>query len=380
MADSLIKAPGGFIPDPEKKDSVLINGVWVFNSVLTPSPYFTCEGLNVSFKSNGITFKAIFEDGGDNYNYILYCIATIEEHTGYADSLVVYDGSGWLLSDSFRTIDFGATEQEVPPQFYDWLVFNATQQVPGVPHNIVITESGTTTLATAGKYCDRNIDINTDKVYEAGQQSEYDRFWDSMVPRSEIGYSPYLFAGYGWKNSCFKPNKNLVFTSSASGVFRQSGIKNLKECLEQCGVTLDTSRATILSYAFAYGLLEYLPKISVVSAGNNLEYMCGETDTSNQLIWIDEVEVAETNTFNGSFNYCKKLEHAIFTGTIATNGLNLQWSTLLDKESLLSIINCLKDFGDQDGAVRSATLGPENLAKLTDAEKVIATQKGWTLV
>ena len=45
---------------------------------------------------------------------------------------------------------------------------------------------------------------------------------------------------------------------------------------------------------------------------------------------------------------------------------------------ILSILNCLKDYKDS-GTTYTVTLGATNLAKLTDAEKAIATQKGWTL-
>ena len=222
---------------------------------------------------------------------------------------------------------------------------------------------------------------NMPKVYEAGQSAEYNSFWDSFISKSSIGYAVYFFAGPGWNDKTFRPNKDLVFTNACTGLMRATNIGNLKKCLEDCGVNFDTSEATNLSYAFAYGAFKYLPKISVASAGNKTEYLCGETDTSNRLIWIDEVEVAETSTFVSSFNYCKQLEHAIFTGTLASNGLDLHWSTKLDKESLLSIINILQDRVSLGlSGTRTVTLGSENLAKITDAEKAIATQKGWTLV
>ena len=40
----------------------------------------------------------------------------------------------------------------------------------------------------------------------------------------------------------------------------------------------------------------------------------------------------------------------------------------------MSIINALKS-----GVTQTLTLGTDNLAKLTDTEKAIATEKGWTL-
>ena len=175
MSENQTRAPDEFIPDPSPNPAPeRISGVWVFNKNLVPSPDFTCEGLNVSFKSNGMNFEAFWEDGGFNYNYILYYLSTVEEHTGSQDSLVVYDGhSGWLLSDSFRTVDFGETEQEVPTDFYHWLTANAVQKTGIANIQIPITENGATTLATAGKYCDRNIDVQVEiPTFEAELEAE----------------------------------------------------------------------------------------------------------------------------------------------------------------------------------------------------------------
>jgi hypothetical protein len=44
----------------------------------------------------------------------------------------------------------------------------------------------------------------------------------------------------------------------------------------------------------------------------------------------------------------------------------------------MNVINILKDYSGS-GTTYTLTLGSTNLAKLTDAEKAIATEKGWTL-
>ena len=221
---------------------------------------------------------------------------------------------------------------------------------------------------------------NMPKVFEAGKDAEYKTFWNTFLSKNDVmGYAPYLFAGSGWKDSNFKPNKNLKFVNSVAGLFRQCEIRDLTQCLESCGVTLDLSTATNLDYAFAYNIMRYIPKVSVISAKTNLNYIFAGDSSGSKIIIIDELEVAETNTFKNSFNYCNNLEHVIFTGTLATSGLDLHWSTKLDRESLLSIIGVLQD-KTSVGGTWTVTLGSENLAKLTDAEKAIATQKGWTLV
>ena len=48
----------------------------------------------------------------------------------------------------------------------------------------------------------------------------------------------------------------------------------------------------------------------------------------------------------------------------------------LTKESLLNVFN---EAADVTASPKTLTLGADNLAKLTDDEKAIATNKGWTL-
>ena len=56
--------------------------------------------------------------------------------------------------------------------------------------------------------------------------------------------------------------------------------------------------------------------------------------------------------------------------------LDLSQCTTLTKESLLNVIN---EAADVTSSPKTLTLGTENLNKLTDEEKAIATNKGWTL-
>lgn len=74
------------------------------------------------------------------------------------------------------------------------------------------------------------------------------------------------------------------------------------------------------------------------------------------------------------FSGCKSLKNV--TGAIKfSNSFILSSSTELTHESLVNIINGLVTVT----SAKTLTLGSTNLAKLTDAEKAIATAKGWTL-
>lgn len=219
---------------------------------------------------------------------------------------------------------------------------------------------------------------NMPTVFEAGQKSEYDRFWDAFQVNGTATYYTHAFAGFGWKDATFKPKYDIIPDGNAEGMFRQTRITDLKGCLEKAGVTLDLSKVTKGANLFGYcDLLTTVPKIDLSSIGSNTAYLF---NSCKKLQTIEELRISETVTFtNNNFSGCTALTRLIMAGTLATNGLDLHWSTKLDRESLLSIVNVLQD-KTSVGGTWTVTLGTENLAKLTDAEKAIATQKGWTLV
>lgn len=228
-------------------------------------------------------------------------------------------------------------------------------------------------MSIAGKLT--TIAENMPKVYESGQQSEYDRFWDTFQQNGKRTNYMYGFGGKGWSDKNFKPKYDM-FPFYAAGMFRETTIEDLKQCLEACGVSLGLSSVSNCSYLFYCSSITTLPKIHLYSM-TSAAYMFA----SSNLQSIEELDVWVNTTFTASsFSNCTELKRLIMKGTLATNGLNLHWSTLLDRESLLSIIYCLKDYSTDITSSWTVTLGPENLAKLTDAEKAIATQKGWTLL
>ena len=96
-------------------------------------------------------------------------------------------------------------------------------------------------------------------------------------------------------------------------------------------------------------------------------------------ITVDEMIFCERefDYYGNEFTYAE-IENLNATGVIANNKLDFSTCVNLTHDSLMSIINILKDFSDT-GETRHITFGEVNLAKLTDAEKAIATQKGWTL-
>ena len=88
---------------------------------------------------------------------------------------------------------------------------------------------------------------------------------------------------------------------------------------------------------------------------------------------VPSFDTSNVTTMFGMFNGCSSLEtiHMINIGV----NLDIHYSTKFTREALLEIIGNLKTVT----STKKLTMGTTNLAKLTDEDKAIATNKGWTL-
>lgn len=212
---------------------------------------------------------------------------------------------------------------------------------------------------------------------ESGIQSEYDRFWDDFQQNGERTYYVYGFAGGGWTVETFHPKYDIV-VGQANYMFAQCAKMNLKQILAEAGITMTFQNCSNINDMFSssgvtdIGVLDF----STITRLNCTQIFiyCTSLKSIDKIILHDG-----QSTFQNWFYNCPALENVTFEGIINANGLNVSWSPLTH-DSLMSIITCLADkSADTSGTVWAVTIGAENLAKLTNAEKVIATQKGWTL-
>lgn len=83
----------------------------------------------------------------------------------------------------------------------------------------------------------------------------------------------------------------------------------------------------------------------------------------------------ETWSMSNTFYQCSNLETIHMFGMKVN--LDISFSTKYTREALVEIINNCADL--TGGKAKTLTMGPTNLAKLTDEDKAIATNKNWTL-
>ena len=93
-----------------------------------------------------------------------------------------------------------------------------------------------------------------------------------------------------------------------------------------------------------------------------------------QLTTVPRFDTSNVTKMSYMLNSCVRLEE-IHMININAN-LDISPSTKFTREALLEIIGNLKA---QTSGSKKLTMGATNLAKLTDEDKAIATNKGWTL-
>lgn len=184
---------------------------------------------------------------------------------------------------------------------------------------------------------------NVPKVYESGQKAEYDRFWDIYQQSGIRGSYDNAFAGSGWTTENFKPKYDINATN-AYMLFRANTMKiDLVEYLENLGITLSVSNANGIQYAFNNSRFTHIGVVDARKTTTNVSLDATFSNNPN-LVTIDKIILnpeVKTAQFSNTFTQCVALENIAFEGEIKTNGLNLQWSTKLSKESITNIINVL---------------------------------------
>lgn len=199
---------------------------------------------------------------------------------------------------------------------------------------------------------------NEPKVYEAGktsgeatiEQSQWNEFWDTFQTNGNRKSYAYCFQGGTWSDQTFKPKYDLKPTNATymfayNGHYDGARLIDIKELLEEVGVTLDTSSCTNMT-GFCY-LAKSITRFPIISheGATNLNstfHQCTALKSIEKLILkADGTNTFQNNSYDRPFYSCSALEHMIVEGVIGKSNFNVQWSTKLDKESIVSIVNAL---------------------------------------
>lgn len=222
-----------------------------------------------------------------------------------------------------------------------------------------------------------------------GKKSAYDEFWDAFQENGNRTAYNNAF-GPQWTTELFKPKypmrPKIAYMMFFSNTSEKLVIPDFVEYCKENNIILDFSNTEGSAlYALAglntnhFGVLDFScsgDTSKTVSLGS-LFY---SHNYSSGIKVIDEFICSERTIFvNDTFQRATYLEEVTFSGVIASDNFNVSYCPKLTHDSLMSIIYTLKSYTGTT-TTKTCTLGTTHLNNLTETEKAIATQKGWSLV
>lgn len=213
---------------------------------------------------------------------------------------------------------------------------------------------------------DAGYDLGYEYGFSEGADSEYNTFWDAYQKNGTRTNYNLAYAGQGWVSGTTYNPKYHMQPTTAVQMFYGSTLTS------QDIAEIDFSKCTDYYQTFAYSTL------TEIGADMSLATRTTQAFISCRYLHTLKITSSQSTPYASTFNILEKLENLEVNGVIGQNGFDVSSSTLLTRDSLMSIINALKDFSGTN-TTRTVKLGATNLAKLTDAEKAQAVQKGWSL-
>lgn len=199
---------------------------------------------------------------------------------------------------------------------------------------------------------------NLIRILNKGKEQRDYEWWDTYQTNLGSIDCMYAFAGCGWRDNVYNPIRAISGNLRSDDMYAYSGITDTK-------VPIDLSNNTGGSKAT-------------------------KTFRNSELITIRKLIVSETTSMSSQFTNCECLENLTIEGTIGTDA-NFQWCEYLTLESMISIINALKNFtlDDPDNEFTcTVQFSDESLDILKsnyadDIETVswfdVITYKGWNI-
>lgn len=151
---------------------------------------------------------------------------------------------------------------------------------------------------------------------------------------------------------------------------------------------LDTSKVRNMDYMFREcHSLTAIPQLdtSSVTTFSRAFYQCEaltsipQLDTSNVTNMYDMFTYCSSLTILGGFINLGQAYDTSKSSNYQNYTLSLSWCSNLTHDSLMNVINNLYDIATKGCQPQRLQLGSTNLAKLTEEEIAIATNKGWTV-
>ena len=162
--------------------------------------------------------------------------------------------------------------------------------------------------------------------------------------------------------------KSVTIPNSVTGI----GNYAFANCIGLTSVTIPNSVTGIGNYAFANCI-----GLTSVTIGNNVTSIGYSTFTDCTNLTSVTIPNSVISMTYSTFMRCRNLENVTFEENFQCSGLDLSASTKFSVDTMIAMFNALADLTGQQA--KTLTIGSTNLAKLSNEQIAIATQKNWTL-
>ena len=162
-------------------------------------------------------------------------------------------------------------------------------------------------------------------------------------------------------------------------------LKNLLDATHSCRYLFYGYSGTSVDDLIQYNDTENVTDMSNMFSNNRSLTSIPQLNTSNvkklnsmfnycySLETIPQLDVSNVTDAIDMFYQCSYLKSILMTGMKVS--FDIHWSTRFKTDDLVTILNNLSTVT----TTQTLTMGATNLAKLSDEQKKIATDKGWTL-
>lgn len=235
---------------------------------------------------------------------------------------------------------------------------------------------------------------NEERVYEAGQADTAKKWNDFILSNFSWGWGYRLFEGlsdgsdpydieklppidtsavtsfYGIFQYCYNITRAPALDTSSGTDFGYmlSGCSRVTEFPDY-----DFSNAKNMAYAFRGCGFTTVPVLNTAKCAS----FHGAFSGCSNLTTVEGIDFSSCTDFYEVFDYCDHLENLTVNGSIQED-ISLNACVKLTRESLLSVINALKDYSEAS-TVKQLAMPQKALDRLTEEDIAIATAKGWTV-
>lgn len=202
-------------------------------------------------------------------------------------------------------------------------------------------------------------------------------YWEELTSTNA---SYFLSSNYALKNINFPKLETISVSNPCLYALKSANLPSLKTlpllfsnayCLETVVLNNVTTISANQAFINCYNLKKiYIP--NAISIGSNFLQNCKNIER------FDFLSTMTTINITNFFVQCTSLKIINLYNDWAISGLDVSTCVSLTRPCLLDMLDKLKDVTNEENAF-TLTLGATNLAKLTEEEIAVGTNKGWVI-